>query len=160
MCIKPSSMPYVICHTYVLNPLLLCYTYPPFLYIYISIYLYIYIAHVAFTQPNPYVELRLRPEHETTGEQKQTSSIRPSTREPQWVPPELFQFVVCDMKKSRILISVYHHHPDLLLPPLPMGDCVIHTGKNLSQILSFSAFSHPYTVFYTLYCLLYPNTVF
>ncbi|KAJ1442120.1 hypothetical protein B484DRAFT_79496 [Ochromonadaceae sp. CCMP2298] len=86
------------------------------------------------TATNAFVEFRLRPEDEMTGEQRQTSSIRPATVRPEWTPPESFQFVVLDMKKSRVLLSVYHHNPDLPMAPLPIGDCVLHTdGLKLSS---------------------------
>lgn len=59
---------------------------------------------------DPYVELKLRPSDKYAGEQIKSTSKRPQTLNPIWEPPEKFQFIVSDIKKSKIIFSLYHYN--------------------------------------------------
>lgn len=59
--------------------------------------------------PDPYVELTMRPADATVGDQLQRSTSRPRTLSPKWEPPERFQFIVSDPEAvSRIVLSIYN----------------------------------------------------
>eukprot|EP01031_Cornospumella_fuschlensis_P029015 gene29015-35020_t len=72
-----------------------------------------------------FVELTLLPKDAQAGDQKQSSSTKPSTLNPKWEPPERFQFIVSQPSTAKILFSVYHY---VLADPknsVPLGDGVL-----------------------------------
>jgi len=68
----------------------------------------------------PYVEMRLSPPDSIAGEQIKITSKRPQTILPEWDPPEKFQFVVSNISKSKVVLSVFSFNGTS--DPTPLGD--------------------------------------
>eukprot|EP01039_Chlorochromonas_danica_P008065 gene8065-8895_t len=71
---------------------------------------------------DPFVSFTVVPGDNAAGPQKQQSSVKPSTRNPKWEPPERFQFILSKPLESKIVISVYHYLPGNPKNSLPLGD--------------------------------------
>eukprot|EP01032_Pedospumella_encystans_P012715 gene12715-14688_t len=74
---------------------------------------------------NAFVRFRLLPDDEVGGEQEQSSTIVPGTSTPLWEPPERFQFIVSDMAKTKLIISVYHYDETRPKENFPIGDAAV-----------------------------------
>lgn len=80
---------------------------------------------------NPFVEVRMYPEDSVWGEQRQRSSGKSSTNDPEWAYNERFQFKVgSEQNSSKFMFSIQHLAP--LKPPVPICDAVMHL-KNIDK---------------------------
>ena len=57
------------------------------------------------------------------GDQLQKSFMKPQSLHPVWEPPERFQFIYTNRKKSKLVISVYHYTGSV--ENIPLGDVII-----------------------------------
>eukprot|EP01038_Epipyxis_sp_PR26KG_P008953 gene8953-12074_t len=72
-----------------------------------------------------FVEMKLLPSDTVAGNQKQLSSIKPSSLSPKWEPPERFQFIVSKVNDAKVIVSVYHYNQNRPSESEPLGDAVI-----------------------------------
>lgn len=76
---------------------------------------------------NPYLDIRVSPPDVDYGAQKMRGSNKTTTINPEWNPPERFQFRLTDLSRGKFIFSFNHLMP--MRPAVPLADAVLHLDK-------------------------------
>lgn len=84
------------------------------------------VGNTLTTLTDAVCEIKLVPGDPLAGQQLQTSSIKPENLNPQWEPPERFQFIMSEKNQNaKILFSVYHYDGKDIKTSAPIGDALL-----------------------------------
>eukprot|EP01036_Dinobryon_divergens_P032696 gene32695-42341_t len=94
---------------------------------------------------NSFVEMKLLPSNINAQAQQQYSSVKPSTSQPKWEPPEQFNFLISDLATAKMIISARHYAPP---KHKDLGDAVLKLSEvegSTGSILKTMHFRNPDT---------------